>query len=197
MRDDIRRRDPGRLRQAVLLTAAMACTVLVTACGGSSGAHITSAGGSAAGSSAASSGLAYSQCMRSHGLKNFPDPTSSGGINITAGSGIDPSSPQYAKAQQACQSLMPGAGTTAQQEQNYTADLKYAKCMQAHGVLIPDPKAPGTGPETQGNSNHGSGTSGTNGVNPDSPQFISASKACQGLLPAGNAPGTSSSGGGS
>jgi len=58
---------------------------------------------------ATNQGLALSRCMRAHGITNFPDPTSNGnGIGINLGSaGIDPNSPQYRAAQQACH--MPGA----------------------------------------------------------------------------------------
>jgi hypothetical protein len=57
--------------------------------------------------------LALSRCMRAHGITNFPDPTSNGnGIGINLGSaGIDPNSPQYRAAQQACHLLgAPGGG---------------------------------------------------------------------------------------
>ena len=59
--------------------------------------------------------LKYTQCMRSHGEPNFPDPTVSGsglpGFTIPNGSGINPQSATYEKANQACQSLMPGSGS--------------------------------------------------------------------------------------
>jgi hypothetical protein len=54
-----------------------------------------------------SSALALSACMRKHGEPNFPDPQfGSGGrvaIKIGSGAGIDPGSPQFQAAQQACQ----------------------------------------------------------------------------------------------
>lgn len=54
--------------------------------------------------------LKHSQCMRSHGISNFPDPVSNGkGISIPPMSGVDPGSQQFQSAQQACQSFMPGA----------------------------------------------------------------------------------------
>lgn len=49
--------------------------------------------------------LAFSQCMRSHGITNFPDPTFQNGrvgLMIGPSSGIDPNSPAFKKAQQAC-----------------------------------------------------------------------------------------------
>lgn len=55
--------------------------------------------------------LAYSKCMRDHGLTDFPDPQVSsdgGGISLKAPAGLDLNSPTFQAAQQACQSLMPG-----------------------------------------------------------------------------------------
>jgi hypothetical protein len=53
-------------------------------------------------------GLKFAQCMRSHGVSNFPDPTSAGVVHL--GAGVDPSSTQFQNAQKVCQSLMPGTG---------------------------------------------------------------------------------------
>jgi len=56
--------------------------------------------------------LKYSQCMRSHGVTNFPDPTTFGGgvsLRVNAGpGGVDASSPIFQSAQSACASLQPG-----------------------------------------------------------------------------------------
>ena len=57
--------------------------------------------------------LQFSQCMRDHGVTDFPDPqfTSGGGVTIGGngkGAGLDPNSPTFQAAQQACQSLLPG-----------------------------------------------------------------------------------------
>jgi hypothetical protein len=52
--------------------------------------------------------LAFSACMRAHGLKDFPDP-SNGGLRISVhpGSDLDPNKPTFKNAQQACQKYMP------------------------------------------------------------------------------------------
>jgi hypothetical protein len=55
--------------------------------------------------------LKVSQCMRDHGIKDFPDPSSSGGgismrINGSPGSDLNPSDPLFQAAQKAC---MPNA----------------------------------------------------------------------------------------
>jgi hypothetical protein len=52
--------------------------------------------------------LAFSKCMRDHGLKDFPDPTSEGiRIRVSPGSDLDPQNPQFQAAQKACQSNLP------------------------------------------------------------------------------------------
>jgi hypothetical protein len=52
--------------------------------------------------------LAFSKCMRAHGIKDFPDP-SNGGLKLRAGAGSDlnPDNSQFQSAQQACQSNLP------------------------------------------------------------------------------------------
>jgi hypothetical protein len=186
----------SRLQQAGLGAVALAATVALAACAsgssGSGGLGGTSSGGGSPSTSAKTSGLAYSQCMRSHGITNFPDPDSNGGISISGGpNAINTNSSQYLAAEQACKSLLPGLGSAAQQEQDYAAELKYAACMRIHGEPnFPDPHAPSNGgPSSQTQSGQGnSGTNGGNGVNPTSPQYIAAAKVCQHLLPAGQGP---------
>jgi len=52
--------------------------------------------------------LAFSKCMRAHGIKDFPDP-SNGGLKLRAGAGSDlnPDNSQFQSAQQACQGNLP------------------------------------------------------------------------------------------
>lgn len=54
--------------------------------------------------------LKYSKCMRSHGVPDFPDPTDNGNGGITFGH-VNGKTPAYAKANQTCQSLLPGGGS--------------------------------------------------------------------------------------
>jgi hypothetical protein len=58
--------------------------------------------------------LAFSACMRAHGLNDFPDP-SNGGIHLhaTSGSDLDPNNPTFQKAQEACQGHLPFKGGAA------------------------------------------------------------------------------------
>jgi hypothetical protein len=54
---------------------------------------------------------AYAQCMRAHGIPDFPDPDSNGWIDVTAGPGsdLDPQSQAFQKARSACHSLLPAS----------------------------------------------------------------------------------------
>ncbi|HTT91033.1 MAG TPA: hypothetical protein VMF65_15870 [Acidimicrobiales bacterium] len=58
--------------------------------------------------------LKMSQCMRAHGIKDFPDPQAGpgGGIAIrlhsTPGSDLNPQNPQFQAAQNACQGILGG-----------------------------------------------------------------------------------------
>lgn len=61
--------------------------------------------------------LRFSQCMRSHGVPSFPDPQSTGdgavSLKLSAGNGLDPSSPAFQAAQKTCQSKLPGGAPTS------------------------------------------------------------------------------------
>src|ERR1700739_4111271 len=132
---------PPRLR-AVPVLAGLLVSAAVAACGGSSQSNASSPSSPGGGSTGTGKGgvtVAYSQCMRGHGLPNFPDPNSQGAIELKASSGsganqIDPNSPQYIAAQKACQKLA-GSGTTpAEQSHEVAQALKFTACMRAHGV---------------------------------------------------------------
>lgn len=123
--------------------------------------------------------LAFSACMRSHGLKNFPDPTRSGngvGIQLGRGSGLDPSSAVFQAAQRACQSLMPSGGPDVGKA-DPTKIAPWAACVRSHGVPnLPDP--------TITNGAMSLNLTGT-GIQPNSSQFQNAMTACRSLEPGG------------
>jgi hypothetical protein len=192
-------RSPWALPMAVtaLATAAVAVATLLVACGGGSdGSGVASlpsqtSGAPGSSPSGASGGdpLAYSRCMRAHGVENFPDPNSKGEIqlNATPGNGLGPDDPQMQAATKACQSLMPGP-SDAERQRLYESGLKFARCMRSHGVQMPDPQPPSAGgvPDTQSSSRPSQGGSGPStegsGPDPNSPQFQPALEACRHLI---------------
>lgn len=55
----------------------------------------------------ATQALEFSQCVRRHGVPNFPDPDSDGRVPDPASAGIDQGSPQFQAANQACGKYRP------------------------------------------------------------------------------------------
>jgi hypothetical protein len=125
----------------------------------------TSASGGANGASNHyAAAVAYAQCMRAHGVPNFPDPTSNGAFELgsAASSGlIDPNSAAYQRANSDCQHLLSNGGL-----------LKLAQCMRSRGVPnFPDP-------QPQANGGIALPLGPNSGVDPNSAQFQAAWKAC-------------------
>jgi len=50
--------------------------------------------------------------MRAHGISDFPDPNSQGGIALSPqpGGDLEPNNPRFQAANQACQHYQPGKG---------------------------------------------------------------------------------------
>ena len=147
-------RNSRRDVSAAVIAGLAGLSLLVSACGGSPASQAAqvaptasstpkgSTGPSATGKYAAS--LAYSRCMRSHGVSDFPDPKQvGGGIQISGSApGINPQSPLFMSAQQSCRHLLPGGGrpTHAGQQQALARMLHISRCMRAHGISgFPDP----------------------------------------------------------
>lgn len=127
----------GRHRVLALALGVAGCAVVLTACG--------SSGTSSNPSSAQTSGIKFAECMRSHGVPNFPDPSGGGGgIHFDQSSGINPQSPAFRSAQTACAKFLPGGGPGGGRvsESRKLAMLRLAECMRTHGVSsFPDPTA--------------------------------------------------------
>lgn len=163
-----------RRRSLSTAITAVGCAAAIAACGSTSGS--SSAGGAHA------DFLRFATCMRSHGVSSFPDPTPGGGgihIRLGSGTGIDPRSPAFQSAQQTCKKLRPGGGppSTVSASQR-AAELANARCMRAHGVPnFPDPSANGA-----------TFIPSSSGIDPQSPAFQSAARACGGAGPIRIAP---------
>jgi hypothetical protein len=147
----------ARSATAVIATAALA--LLATACSG--GGSSTGSGGSpqAEGSSNSPSAVAYSACMRGHGVPNYPDPGSNG--NLPKGNAPDfgVSTSQFVAAERACRHLLPNSDSTSLTQCLMTGDCPqavvqqaleegrtFAQCLRNHGVPNwPDPTIDSTG----------------------------------------------------
>jgi hypothetical protein len=84
----------------------------------------------------------FAQCMRSHGIKNFPDPVNGGfSFSGVGADSVDPNSPAFQAAKAACIHLVPGeAQRPAVTAQDLAAGDKLATCMRSHGFpAFPDP----------------------------------------------------------
>jgi len=114
--------------------------------------------------------LAYGRCMRQHGI-DMPDPKidAAGHVAQQLPPGVDPDTPRFKAAEQACQQYRPNGGQppklNPQQQQQL---LAFARCMRQHGMNIPDPKPDG-----------GIQVHGAKGVGPNDPKFQAAEQACQ------------------
>ncbi len=177
-------------RSPAVLSLTVCVLLLAAACSGSPGtstAPAASSTGSGAQSSPGAStnpfqqALAFSACMRANGIPDFPDPVQGpgGGVSLQLkagpGSDMNPNSPQFQRAQNACRRFQPqglkGGGGAANPEQA----LQWAGCMRSHGLpSFPDPTVSNGVPQLD--------LSGT-GIDPGSPQFQSAQNACKSLSP--------------
>jgi hypothetical protein len=184
---------PGKPLTALALAGAIALSLLASACGGSARNGVAQVGSTPTTTSGANTGasrprddrnvlVAFAVCMRRHGLPRFPDPRAdSNGYHLRYGAenGIDPRSPQFTNAREACRRLLPNGGRQSSQEQakELQAGLGYARCMRAHAVPnFPDPKV-----SSDGAIEFGMGAKSH--VNPSSPSVKAAERACQHLLP--------------
>jgi hypothetical protein len=153
-----------------VVALAVTCSALAIAARGSSTKSTTTPS-----SSALAAALKFAGCMRSHGVPNFPDPTS----NVAPSNGaaptndaapsvgtVDKHSPAVQAGAKACNSIAHSAPSAAQNVQRTGPTLKFAECMRSHGVTnFPDPTADRAAP-----------TVGT--IDKQSPAVQAAAKAC-------------------
>ncbi|HKS46209.1 MAG TPA: hypothetical protein VJT49_14075 [Amycolatopsis sp.] len=143
------------------------------------------AGGGTPGTSSAAGGsgmLAYSKCMRTEGVADFPDPNAQGKIDLGSNQKFDPNSATFKAADAKCKKMLPDNGNASPAPAvSGEAQINYAKCMRANGVpKFPDPNAEG-GIDVNGD---------TLGVDPTGPVFKAADDKCKHFLEdaAGGAP---------
>jgi hypothetical protein len=130
-----------------LVAAALAAATVLTACGSSSP---TSSGSDGPPTQAQlqreqRDAVRFADCMRSHGVPNFPDPTTSPHAFKSA---LSTNSPAVQSAATACQHLLPNGGrpnqSPARSQAQVAAMLAFARCIRSHGFPnFPDPTGAG------------------------------------------------------
>ena len=120
---------------AKTLAGAAIASLALAACGTTTKSSSTHHAG------ASSQGIRLANCMRAHGVPNFPDPSAGGGGVNLAGTGINPQSPAFTAARRACAQLAPrGSRAPRATESQFLAAVRFAKCMRTHGFPdFPDP----------------------------------------------------------
>lgn len=188
MQDPIDRNRPPGSRRARRLTAIMLLTAATTvaACGSSSptspSSRTSPSAPTGAGSEASGSTVAFSGCMRSHGVPTFPDlkdnrmqiQASGQAISVN---GVSINAPAFRSALQTCEKYRPHIEATPAQTARYEKQaLNFARCMRGHGIKnFPDPPpSTGTGTNHVVNLTH-------SGLNFYSPAFQAAANACGGF----------------
>jgi hypothetical protein len=144
----------ARPAAAVIVAAVL---LLATACGGNRSGIGSPGPAHVSGSTSSASNVAYSACMRFHGVPNYSDPDSSGQLPKPDAHHLGVSSTQLQATQQACQHLLPNTGRainagSVQQcmeaddcpralvQQVLTDERSFAQCMRSRGVPNwPDP----------------------------------------------------------
>jgi hypothetical protein len=143
-----------RARTTVAVIATASLVLLATACAdGPASTRLgdsSNAAGSASSPSANPALLAFSQCVRSHGVSAFPDPQpGASNAKLPSAQQLGVSSSRYEAAEHACQHLLP-AGIDDQVSPAEIPLLlagmrQFSQCMRSRGV--PNWPDPSTGPE--------------------------------------------------
>ena len=185
---------PARTAAALIATAALA--LLSAACSGSPSSAGSGGSPHPGGSGTSPSAVAYSACIRSHGVPKFPDPDSNGQVPKADPQLLGVSKSQLQAAQRACQHLYPTSGGTlsasslrqcyesgvcpqALIRQALNAGLQFARCMRSHGVPNwPDPTVDSEG-------RPGFNLLHVNGFDPSSPQIDHKLQECEHEMPGG------------
>jgi hypothetical protein len=150
---------------------ASAGLALLAACGGRPSFADPGGTPSASGQAGSPSAVAFSHCMRSHGVPDFPDPTSRGEVPKVTPQQAGVSNARFQAAQRACARLL--QPSQAQLPQIMTGLLNFARCMRARGIPNwPDPTT----------DRSGQPVFDIPGIDPDSPRISNTADACTHLL---------------
>jgi hypothetical protein len=183
------------MKHLMSIAAMAALALLAAACGGSPSSTGSTGSPDPGRSAGPPSAVAFSHCMRSHGVPNFPDPSSNGALPKTSVQRLGVSGPVFQAAQRTCQPLLPVSSASIEQceaagvcsqavtQAMLTAGLRFARCMRAHGL----PKWPDPSADSQGRVAFAISIS-RDGFNPHSSQINPELNRCEHLMPGGGVP---------
>jgi hypothetical protein len=176
----------ARPRRTGVLVVTVGLVLLTAACGGSPGA-VSSPSASTA-SASVTSRLAYVQCVRAHGVPNYPDPDSNG-QEPPGTKQLFVNNPRFRAASDACRHLLPNGGHPTQTPQanalTEAGAVRLAGCMRTHGYpTFPDPTIDSVGQPVFNVQ--------ASGIAAHSPQVRATLRRCLSLLHLTGVPQTSS-----
>jgi hypothetical protein len=131
------------LRPSIALAVVALISLAGVGCGASAPSESSTAGGTAGSTSRAKSptsqeqGVKFAECLRAHGVSDFPDPDAKGEFQY----GVSVSPAVWRKATTACKDLQPpGSLSSKRTPKEQTASLRFAACIRENGVKdFPDP----------------------------------------------------------
>jgi hypothetical protein len=173
------------MKRTVILTALLPLVVLAGCATGGPPAGVASAAGTPAATADPAStggtedpaerGRQFAQCMRDHGMVDFPDPDPTGSTSFSLEGGAD-AQQKFEEASKACEEFAPGAGGEPHAVDQATIDKarQFSQCMRDHGLAeFPDPQTEGGGIRVELGG----------GLDPNSAAFKAAQEACKDLVP--------------
>jgi hypothetical protein len=127
-------------RRAAVLAVLAAAALLTAACGSAS----TGGGGSASTAQTAAyrANIAFAECMRSHGVPNFPDPQPGSNFAVSGAPVGAAAQTTSGKAYLTCQHLLPAGSSSSSSvsAQELAEGVALAQCLRSHGEpTFPDP----------------------------------------------------------
>lgn len=170
-----------KLRSTLPAIVAAVTALAVTACGSSSPSSTNGSGSRPTQAQIQrfqSDALKFTDCMRTHGIANFPDPPTNG--NPSSGptwkNAFANQSPGFVSASDACQHFMPRREARGQSpapsHAQIAAMLAFASCIRGHGFPnFPDPTSSGITHEMIAAA----------GINLHQPAVLQAGDACVGV----------------
>ncbi|MFC0037760.1 hypothetical protein [Actinomadura rayongensis] len=159
---------------AFLAIGCVAVALFASACGGDESGKGVAGSTTSTNPAEKADPIAFSKCMREHGVTGFPDLDADGNSVGTPGpDAVDGKSPVFQAAEKACAPLKPVRKSHPNMSKYRDDQIKYSKCMRDKGIAnFPDPNAKGDLELDPAKS----------GIDPESEQFTTAEKACRPLL---------------